>query len=75
MACRLLCLTPNGTGNCKATPPPAAPRCERIRSSGATESIASVRYSVGFKGRCEAGGEPGKSGCFGLMAGVGAVRR
>lgn len=34
---------PNGTGICKATPPPAAPRCERIRMRGAMLSTASVR--------------------------------
>lgn len=32
-----------GMGICKATPPPAAPLCDRIRSRGATESIARVR--------------------------------
>jgi hypothetical protein len=40
-----------GMGRARATPPPAAPRCWRIRRSGATLSMARERYNIGFKGR------------------------
>lgn len=42
---------------------------------GATESIARVRYRIGFKGKCEGGGAPGRRGFAGLMVGIGDVRR
>ena len=64
-----------GTGICSATPPPAAPLCERIRKRGATESIASVMYKIGFKGSWEAGGAPGTKGRSGLTVGGDAVRK
>lgn len=74
-ACRRRCLEPRGTGICKATPPPAAPFWDRIRRRGATESIASVRYRIGLRGRWDAGGAPGSKGRLGLTAGGEAVRR
>lgn len=74
-ACRRRCRTPSGTGICREAPPPAAPFCDLIRRSGATESMAMVRYETGFRGRCDAGGAPGISGCAGLGTGGGAVRR
>ena len=43
IACRRLCRRYIGMGIWRATPPPAAPFCDRIRRRGATESIASVR--------------------------------
>lgn len=42
-ACRRRCRSANGIGICNAAPPPAMPFCDRIRRSGATESIAKVR--------------------------------
>ena len=74
-AVRLRCRSPRGDGTCNATPPPAAPLMERIFSNGATESIASVKYSAGFRGRCVGGGAPGRSGLVGLMTGGGEVLR
>jgi hypothetical protein len=74
-ACRLRCLRPSGTGICSAAPPPAAPFSARIRTSGATESMATVRYVIGSSGSWEAGGEPGISGRAALGTGGGAVRR
>lgn len=74
-ACRRRCFIVRGTGICSAVPPPAAPLIARIRKSGATESIASVMYKIGFKGSWDAGGAPGIKGRFGLIVGGEAVRK
>ena len=74
-ACRRRCLTPSGTGRGSAAPPPAAPFRARMRSKGATESMATVRYWMGSSGRWLAGGEPGTRGRAGFGTGGGAVRR
>jgi hypothetical protein len=74
-AARRRCLWPSGTGIWSATPPPAAPLWLRMRIRGATESMASVRYRTGLRGRCDGGGAPGRRGFAGLMVGMGDVRR
>ena len=74
-AARRRCLTPRGTGICKATPPPAAPLWFRIRMRGATESMARVRYRTGLRGRCDGGGAPGRRGRAGFIVGIFDVRR
>ena len=74
VAVLLRCRKFSGIGICNATPPPAAPFCERIRRRGATESIASVRYSIGLRGRWLVGGAPGIRGCLGSVLGGDAVR-
>lgn len=75
VAVRRRCRRASGVGICRAMPPPAAPRRERIRKSGATESMATVRYRIGSNGRRSAGGEPVMSGRDGLVAGAGEARR
>jgi len=37
--------------------------------------MATVRYWIGFSGRCDGGGEPGRRGRDGLGVGGGAVLR
>ncbi len=74
IAVRLLCFTPIGTGIGREAPPPMTPRCWRILTSGATESITVVRYWIGERGR-RGGGVLPRRGRVGVGWGGEAVRR
>src|SRR3569833_2716009 len=65
----------SGIGTGRVRPPPAMPDSWRMRNSGATESMASVRYCAGWSGRSDGDGEPGSKGHAGLVCGGGDVRR